>query len=32
VGGSWVAPKAAVEAGDWQAIEELARTAARLRG
>lgn len=27
VGGSWVAPKALVEAGDWAAIEELARAA-----
>ena len=25
VGGSWVAPKAAVTSGDWQAIETLAR-------
>lgn len=30
VGGSWVAPKDAVEAGDWDRIEELARTAAAL--
>lgn len=28
VGGSWVAPKALLEAGDWVAVEELARTAA----
>lgn len=27
VGGSWVAPDAMVEAGDWAAIEELARRA-----
>jgi 2-dehydro-3-deoxyphosphogluconate aldolase/(4S)-4-hydroxy-2-oxoglutarate aldolase len=31
VGGSWLAPRAAVEAGDWVAIEQLARTAAALR-
>jgi 2-dehydro-3-deoxyphosphogluconate aldolase / (4S)-4-hydroxy-2-oxoglutarate aldolase len=32
VGGSWVAPKSAVDAGDWDAIEALARDAvARLR-
>lgn len=31
VGGSWVAPADAVNAGDWQAIEELARDAATLR-
>ncbi|MGP6086264.1 bifunctional 4-hydroxy-2-oxoglutarate aldolase/2-dehydro-3-deoxy-phosphogluconate aldolase [Antarctobacter jejuensis] len=30
VGGSWVAPKDAVDAGDWARIEELARTAAAL--
>lgn len=30
VGGSWVAPKDAVEAGDWKRIETLARTAAAL--
>jgi 2-dehydro-3-deoxyphosphogluconate aldolase / (4S)-4-hydroxy-2-oxoglutarate aldolase len=30
VGGSWVAPKEAVEAGDWQRIEALARVAAQL--
>lgn len=29
-GGSWVAPKAAVEAGDWAEIERLAREAAAL--
>lgn len=28
IGGSWVAPKAFLEAGDWVAVEELARTAA----
>ena len=30
VGGSWVAPKSLVEAGDWPRIEALAREAARL--
>lgn len=30
VGGSWVAPADRVEAGDWAAITELAREAARL--
>jgi 2-dehydro-3-deoxyphosphogluconate aldolase/(4S)-4-hydroxy-2-oxoglutarate aldolase len=30
VGGSWVAPKAMVEAGDWKGIEALAREAAAL--
>ena len=30
VGGSWVAPKDAVSAGDWGRIEELARAAAAL--
>jgi 2-dehydro-3-deoxyphosphogluconate aldolase/(4S)-4-hydroxy-2-oxoglutarate aldolase len=30
VGGSWVAPKAMVEAGDWSGIEALAREAAAL--
>lgn len=30
VGGSWVAPAAAVEAGDWAAIEKLASEAATL--
>lgn len=30
VGGSWVAPKALVEAGDWDAITALAATAAAL--
>ena len=29
-GGSWVAPKALVEAGDWAGIETLARAAAAL--
>ncbi len=29
-GGSWVAPKALVEAGDWEAITEIARAAAAL--
>ena len=32
VGGSWVAPKAELEAGDWAAITALAREAAALRG
>ncbi|MBS0520339.1 MAG: bifunctional 4-hydroxy-2-oxoglutarate aldolase/2-dehydro-3-deoxy-phosphogluconate aldolase [Proteobacteria bacterium] len=31
VGGSWVAPKAAVEGGDWTAIEKLAAAAAALK-
>ena len=30
VGGSWVAPRGAMDAGDWQAITELARAAAAL--
>lgn len=30
VGGSWVAPKELVKAGDWQSIEALAREAASL--
>jgi 2-dehydro-3-deoxyphosphogluconate aldolase / (4S)-4-hydroxy-2-oxoglutarate aldolase len=29
-GGSWVAPQALMEAGDWAAIEALARDAAAL--
>lgn len=32
VGGSWVAPKAAVEAGDWATVEKLAAGAAKIRG
>ena len=32
VGGSWVAPKDAVAAGDWSRIEALARQAAALKG
>ena len=32
VGGSWVAPKALVQAGDWAAITALAAAAQRLRG
>jgi 2-dehydro-3-deoxyphosphogluconate aldolase/(4S)-4-hydroxy-2-oxoglutarate aldolase len=31
VGGSWVAPTKAIEAGDWAAIEALAREASALR-
>ena len=31
VGGSWLAPKALVETGDWAAIERIARDAAALR-
>ncbi|MDG4647629.1 bifunctional 4-hydroxy-2-oxoglutarate aldolase/2-dehydro-3-deoxy-phosphogluconate aldolase [Roseibacterium sp. SDUM158017] len=31
-GGSWIAPKDRVAAGDWAAIEALAREAAGLRG
>jgi 2-dehydro-3-deoxyphosphogluconate aldolase/(4S)-4-hydroxy-2-oxoglutarate aldolase len=30
VGGSWVAPKARIEAGDWDGITDLARAAAGL--
>ncbi|OYR07448.1 2-dehydro-3-deoxy-phosphogluconate aldolase [Brucella thiophenivorans] len=32
VGGSWVAPKELVEAGDWEGITKLASEAARLKG
>lgn len=32
VGGSWLAPRAAVESGDWRAAEKLACAAAALRG
>jgi 2-dehydro-3-deoxyphosphogluconate aldolase / (4S)-4-hydroxy-2-oxoglutarate aldolase len=32
VGGSWIAPKQAVEAGDWTAIEKLAMAASKIRG
>ena len=31
VGGSWIAPREAVAAGDWANIETLARAAAALR-
>ncbi|MGH8187027.1 MAG: bifunctional 4-hydroxy-2-oxoglutarate aldolase/2-dehydro-3-deoxy-phosphogluconate aldolase [Steroidobacteraceae bacterium] len=31
IGGSWVAPADRIRAGDWKAIEELARDAASLR-
>lgn len=31
VGGSWLAPAAAMKSGDWSAIETLAREAAQLR-
>lgn len=31
VGGSWVAPKSMLAAGDWQAVSRLAREAAALR-
>jgi len=31
VGGSWLAPTALVNAGDWTAVEQLARTASALR-
>ena len=31
VGGSWVAPKDKLAAGDWAGIEQLARAAAGLR-
>jgi 2-dehydro-3-deoxyphosphogluconate aldolase / (4S)-4-hydroxy-2-oxoglutarate aldolase len=32
VGGSWVTPAAAMREGDWQAITELAKATAHLRG
>lgn len=32
VGGTWLTPREAVEAGDWDRIESLAREAAALRG
>ena len=32
VGGSWMAPAAAIRAGDWAGIEKLARDAAGLKG
>lgn len=32
VGGSWLAPHAMVETGDWRAIEELSRAAAARHG
>ena len=32
VGGSWVAPRDAVAAGDWSRIEHLASQAAALKG
>jgi 2-dehydro-3-deoxyphosphogluconate aldolase/(4S)-4-hydroxy-2-oxoglutarate aldolase len=32
VGGSWVAPKAAIANGDWATVTKLAREAAGLRG
>jgi 2-dehydro-3-deoxyphosphogluconate aldolase / (4S)-4-hydroxy-2-oxoglutarate aldolase len=31
VGGSWVAPKTLLAAGDWSGIEALARDAATLK-
>ncbi len=31
VGGSWLAPKAAIDAGDWRQITDLARAARALR-
>ncbi|WP_404326273.1 bifunctional 4-hydroxy-2-oxoglutarate aldolase/2-dehydro-3-deoxy-phosphogluconate aldolase [Aerophototrophica crusticola] len=31
VGGSWVTPKPAIQAGDWATVERLAREAAALR-
>ena len=31
IGGSWMLPKALVQAGDWAGIEKLAREAAGLR-
>lgn len=30
VGGSWVAPKALIDSGDWEGIERLAKSAAAL--
>jgi len=30
VGGSWITPKSAVEAGDWKTVERLAQEAAQL--
>ena len=30
VGGSWVAPQALIDAGDWEGITDLARAAAAL--
>lgn len=30
IGGSWLAPRAKVSAGDWHGIEDLARSAAGL--
>ena len=32
VGGSWVAPRTAVDAGDWAAVRQLAQAAAALSG
>ena len=32
VGGSWLTPASLMDAGDWDAIQALARTAARLQG
>ena len=32
VGGSWIVTDADMAAGNWQAIEDRARTAAALRG
>lgn len=32
VGGSWMAPADAIQAGDWERIAALARASARLRG
>ena len=31
IGGSWVAPRAMIDAKDWQGIEALARDAAALK-
>jgi 2-dehydro-3-deoxyphosphogluconate aldolase / (4S)-4-hydroxy-2-oxoglutarate aldolase len=31
VGGSWMAPKAAVSQGDWHEVERLASAASRLK-
>jgi 2-dehydro-3-deoxyphosphogluconate aldolase/(4S)-4-hydroxy-2-oxoglutarate aldolase len=32
VGGSWLTPKEALQAGDWERITTLAKAASALRG